>query len=184
MVSKAHTTYTVNENISLTPKEEEIFNLFTTFIEENKVDTKIRVAGGWVRDKVMGRESSDIDFAIENMMGEDFVRQAHEYLSKNTSVSRIAVTKLNPEKSKHLETAKIRVSDVWIDIVNLRGEEYQGDSRIPTMRIGTPEEDALRRDLTINALFYNLHSKKIEDYTNRGLDDLKKGIARTPLPAE
>jgi tRNA nucleotidyltransferase (CCA-adding enzyme) len=34
------------------------------------------------------------------------------------------VTKLNPEKSKHLETATIRLYDLWIDFVNLRGEVY------------------------------------------------------------
>lgn len=43
-------------------------------------------------------------------------------------------------------------------------------------------EDAFRRDLTINALFYNLHSSQVEDYTGRGLSDLQEGIVRTPLP--
>ena len=42
-------------------------------------------------------------------------------------------------------------------------------------------EDASRRDLTINALFYNVHSKEVEDFTGRGLDDLAQRIARTPL---
>lgn len=37
---------------------------------------------------------------------------------------------------------------------------------------GTPLEDACRRDLTINALFYNLHSQQIEDQTGLGLQDL------------
>ncbi len=43
------------------------------------------------------------------------------------------MTKLNPDKSKHLETAKIKINDLWIDIVNLRGEIYENDSRIPQM---------------------------------------------------
>jgi tRNA nucleotidyltransferase/poly(A) polymerase len=185
MVTKAHTTYKVQEDIILSDKEKEIFHLFTDFVAQNKVDTAIRVAGGWVRDKMLGRESSDIDFAIENMMGEKFINQAHEYLKSKADVSnKVGVTKSNPEKSKHLETAKIRVSDIWIDVVNLRGEDYDTDSRIPKMRIGTPEEDAYRRDLTINSLFYNLHTELVEDFTKRGVEDLKAGIARTPLPAE
>ncbi|WWD15947.1 hypothetical protein CI109_100371 [Kwoniella shandongensis] len=49
-------------------------------------------------------------------------------------------------------------------------------------RPGTPLEDASRRDLTINALFYNVHTKEVEDYTQRGLSDLENGIACTPLP--
>lgn len=42
-------------------------------------------------------------------------------------------------------------------------------------------QDAMRRDLTINALFYNLDTGGVEDFTGRGLDDLRAGIIRTPL---
>ena len=66
--------------------------------------------------------------------------------------------------------------------MNLRKEEYNDQSRIPTISIGTPLEDAYRRDLTINSLFYNINTNTIEDYTMRGVDDLRDRIARTPLP--
>ena len=36
-------------------------------------------------------------------------------------------------------------------------------------------------DITINSLFYNIHTKRIEDYTKKGLDDLRNGFIRTPL---
>lgn len=94
---------------------------------------------------------------------------------------KFGVVKQNSEKSKHLETACMKVHGVSIDFVNLRSEEYAQDSRVPTIDIGTPEEDAYRRDLTINALFYNINQNTIEDWTKRGLDDLKQGIIRTPL---
>ena len=68
------------------------------------------------------------------------------------------------------------------DFVGLRSETYT-DSRIPDqVQLGTPEEDALRRDLTINSLFYNVHTRQVEDYTGRGLSDLASKVARTPLP--
>lgn len=51
----------------------------------------------------------------------------------------------NPEKSKHLETATVRVGGFWVDFVNLRKESYVHDSRIPSINIGTPMEDAFRR---------------------------------------
>lgn len=41
------------------------------------------------------------------------------------------------------------------------------------IEIGTPTEDAYRRDLTINSMFYNVNEKKIEDLTQRGLADLQ-----------
>lgn len=37
---------------------------------------------------------------------------------------------MNPEKSKHLETATLKIFGEWIDLVNLRAEEYT-DSRVP-----------------------------------------------------
>lgn len=36
----------------------------------------LRVAGGWVRDKLMGRESDDIDIALDTMLGKDFAAKA------------------------------------------------------------------------------------------------------------
>ena len=47
--------------------------------------------------------------------------------------------------------------------------------------MGTAEEDAIRRDLTINSLFYNLNLKIVEDFTQQGIEDLQNGIIRTPF---
>ena len=49
--------------------------------------------------------------------------------------------------------------DYEIDLVHLRSETYTESSRIPEINIGTPLDDALRRDFTINSLFYNLNTK-------------------------
>lgn len=108
--------------------------------------------------------------------------------------SNVGKIRANPDKvcqlyhfahfqSKHLETATIRIIDSNIDFVNLRKEEYDDNSRIPIVSIGTPLEDAYRRDLTINSLFYNINTNMIEDFTLRGIDDLKNRIVRTPLAA-
>ena len=70
---------------------------------------------------------------------------------------------------------------MMIDLVNLRNETYTEESRVPTIGIGTPTEDAYRRDLTINSLFYNINDEKVEDFTEMGISDLREGIVRTPL---
>ena len=64
----------------------------------------------------------------------------------------------------------MKVDGVSVDFVGLRAEEYAAGSRIPEVRLGTAEEDALRRDLTINALFYRVDTGAVEDLTGRGLD--------------
>ncbi|KAL4761055.1 tRNA adenylyltransferase [Aspergillus foveolatus] len=154
--------------------------------------TVLRFTGGWVRDKLLGVESHDIDVAINNMTGYQFGTMLKEYLDipenldkykgqngeKELSLHKIEA---NPEKSKHLETVTTKIFGFDVDLVNLRKEAYDENSRTPQMEFGTAEEDALRRDATINALFYNLNESKVEDLTGRGLDDMRDEIIRTPM---
>lgn len=144
----------------------------------------MRIAGGYIRDKLLCLDSNDIDIAVDNMTGEAFANLVSDYMSEHgTKKQNVTVVEANPDQSKHLATAMIRLFGLPIDFVNLRTETY-ADSRIPTMQMGTPEEDAQRRDLTINSLFYNINSGKIEDYVG-GVNDLRAGIARTPMdPAQ
>ncbi|KAI9675164.1 MAG: CCA tRNA nucleotidyltransferase, mitochondrial [Trizodia sp. TS-e1964] len=172
---------------------------------------RLRFTGGWVRDKLLGIPSNDIDVGISSMTGYQFGLRLHEYLSlsgnlekynsqvfspspgekpieglgstesKKAELGGLHKIVANPEKSKHLETVTTRILGFDVDLVNLRKETYAADSRNPQMEFGSPEEDALRRDATINALFYNLHTSEIEDFTARGLDDLKAQLIITPL---
>lgn len=168
----------------------------------------LRFTGGWVRDKLLGIPSHDIDVAINKMTGLQFGMKLKEYLEipgnpekyglegvattekqsakagttdKSKTVGGLHKIEANPEKSKHLETVTTRILGLDIDLVNLRKETYTDDSRNPQMEFGTPEEDALRRDATVNAMFYNINTQQIEDFTNQGFDDMAKCIIRTPL---
>ena len=49
---------------------------------------------------------------------------------------------------------------------------------------GTPLEDSLGRDFTINALYFNIHTQQVEDYSGMGIPDLIQGLIRTPVCAE
>lgn len=142
-----------------------------------------RITGGWVRDKLMGNESHDLDIAVNNMSGEQFALGLTSFLHKNgTETHSLHKIDKNPEKSKHLETCTTKLFGISIDFVNLRSEEYSEYSRIPTVAFGTPYQDAMRRDATLNSIFYNIMEDKIEDFTGYGIEDLKNGILRTPLP--
>ncbi|KAI3656441.1 hypothetical protein MP638_006288 [Amoeboaphelidium occidentale] len=159
-------------------------------IKKNYPKVTLRMAGGWVRDKLMGNESHDADVTIDLVTGVEFAEHVHDYVFTELKTpdilghkGKVAKIKSNPEKSKHLETANIQAFGIEVDFANLRSEAYVEGSRIPSMAFGTPVEDASRRDLTINALFYNLHSKQVEDHLGNGIPDLQAGIIRTPLPA-
>ncbi|KAM3558504.1 hypothetical protein MY1884_003965 [Beauveria asiatica] len=89
--------------------------------------------------------------------------------------------KKNAIMSKKLETAGGRLFGLDVDLVNLRKEVYDGQTRNPDMEFGTAQEDAFRRDATVNALFYNLKKQQVVDPTGRGLKDLDAKIMRRPL---
>ncbi|KAI4961344.1 hypothetical protein J4E86_000372 [Alternaria arbusti] len=163
----------------------------------------LRWTGGWVRDKLLEVGSHDIDVAINKMTGEHFGLKMQEYLEipgnaekhglidKNDDLSGRDKTKkiapglhkiqANPEKSKNLETATTKIMGIDLDLVNLRKEIYNEVSRNPEMEFGTAEEDAMRRDATVNAMFYNLHTCQVEDFTGQGHKDMASKIIRTPL---
>ena len=149
-------------------------------------NVEIRFAGGWVRDKLLGSISNDIDVALDGMTGQDFVNLLQQELRKHHEenlISHIGKIAINPDQSKHLETVTGKVCGFECDFVNLRNESYALHSRIPEMAFGTAKEDALRRDFTINSLFYNLNSQVVEDLTGHGISDLKSQLIRTPLDA-
>ncbi len=136
-------------SIPLSPEEAQLFDTMLAVVEDEQLGTTLRVAGGWVRDKVLGHWSADgkvdIDIALDNMMGSEFAATLNRWLAKRgRQVYNVGIISANPEKSKHLETATMRVGSFWIDFVNLRTEAYTDESRIPSMDIGSPQEDALR----------------------------------------
>lgn len=165
-------SHQVTTDISINPEEEKIFESLLEVRDLNSLSTIIRVNGGWVRDKMLHRESKDIDFALDDISGAEFAKVLSKHLYPEEK-EKFGIIKANAEKSKHLETATMKVHDTMIDLVNLRSEEYAEDSRVPEIKMGTAEEDAFRRDLTINAMFYNINEKKIEDFTQKGIDDLR-----------
>merc|ERR1719361_71897 len=155
-------------------------------VKQFNLGTTLRAAGGWVRDKLLGISSDDIDIVVDNMSGEEFALKVIEYMTQNAEggmVSSVGVVKQNPDQSKHLATACFRMYGLSLDVNNLRTETYTEDSRIPATSIGTPREDAERRDFTVNALFYNITVGAVEDFTGQGLADLREGLMRTPLAA-
>ncbi|RHY31212.1 hypothetical protein DYB32_003673 [Aphanomyces invadans] len=171
--------------IQLTPAEEKLFEVLQFVRKKYAPSTTLRVAGGWVRDKVLGIPSDDIDIALDTMTGEAFVKKIVAFQKAcGVPIKGFYIVKKNAEQSKHLECAAIKLLGQELDFVHLRSETYNNpNSRIPTLSgaLATPKEDAMRRDITINALFYNLNTKTVEDFTGQGLLDLDRQIIRTPL---
>jgi len=136
--------------IELTEQEEKVRSLLVDVAEDidkhpsstsaADQDSKLvlRFTGGWVRDKLLNKPSNDLDVGINKMTGFEFASHMTKFLEDNIekydipsrSIHKIEV---NPEKSKHLETATTKIMDLDLDFVNLRNETYTEESRIPQM---------------------------------------------------
>ena len=135
----------------------------------------------------MAGSGKDIDIMVSGMSGLDFGRLVVKYLKEVKGINQhdVAVIAENPEKSKHLSTATVSIdldgTKYSVDFVSPRKEVYTEDSRIPSVFEASVSEDASRRDFNFNSLFLNLDSGEIEDFTGKGISDIKNKIVRTPL---
>lgn len=139
---------------------------------------KVYVVGGFVRDAILGNPIKDIDIVVEEKNGGIGFAT---WLAYNTGC--FAQDK-NPCVFHTYGTAKMQIytdpelSDIEIECVQTRKEKYNKESRNPETAYGTIQEDAMRRDLTINALYYNITTDEICDFTKNGLGDINKQILR------
>ena len=115
----------INEihEITTTDLEEQIFEfLLSVQAQWNVPVGDIRVAGGWVRDKLLGRDSDDIDISLDNMSGKALEAKLMEYGERHpeAGIGKSFTIRANSDKSKHLETTGIMVSGVDVLVLGLR----------------------------------------------------------------
>jgi len=78
--------HVVQDTIDLTDIEKELLGTLFKAAQQSGKGTVLRCAGGWVRDKLLGRESLDIDVALDNIMGKDFADLVNAHLQSEVSM--------------------------------------------------------------------------------------------------
>ena len=149
----------------------------TTFIKDIIKDTiydgRVFTVGGSVRDFVMGNKIKDIDIVID--MENGGIEFAHFCMNKGLLMR-------EPVIFERYGVAAFRFKsfpDEDIECVMTRGEKYPDrNSRNPETVFAGIEEDCIRRDLTINALYYNISTGEIVDMVG-GLKDIENKVIRT-----
>ena len=130
----------------LTTYEKKIFEVIKQAAEG--LGVKSYVVGGFVRDKLLGRSSPDIDIVVVG----DGIKLAQEVAGKLYPIPRISVF-------QRFGTAQIIYGDLNLEFVGARKESYREDSRKPMIEDGSLEDDLRRRDFTINAMAVSLHDE-------------------------
>jgi len=124
------------------------------------------LVGGGVRDLYLGRAPKDFDISTDARPGQ--LRQM--FRNSRTIGRRFRLVQVFFRGNKIIEVSTLRSSSEF---------DIEGDDAIlpSNNTFGTLEEDAFRRDLTINALFYEIENHTIIDYVG-GVDDLDRGVIR------
>lgn len=119
-------------------------------------------AGGWVRDYIMKHPSDDIDIA--------------------TSAPPEVIMELFPRTilvGLAFGVVIVVMEDHKFEVATFRKDlGYTGGRKPSQIELSTPQEDAYRRDFTINGMFYDPLTDTIHDYV-QGRNDIERGIIRT-----
>ncbi len=142
----------------------------------------IYIVGGVVRDLLLDRPIKDLDIVVEG----DAIRLGREVVSlyRGRLVTHPQFFTANwesegdPDPNIPIEGWGPRMS---LDLISARLEVYPSPAVLPEVRMGSIEDDLLRRDFTLNTLAVRLDGEHRGELLDRcgGLQDLKDGILRT-----
>jgi tRNA nucleotidyltransferase/poly(A) polymerase len=154
-------------------KYEQIVQKIVETAKENAFN--VYIVGGFVRDLILKVEPKDLDIMVEPQNADADAKNAGINLARAISQK---YNLGNPVIFEMFGTAKLIVDGEGVEFVMPRKEYYVDNSRNPQTDIGSLEQDALRRDFTVNALFLDLSTLKVLDLTGKGLEDIKNKILR------
>jgi len=119
-------------------------------------------AGGCVRDQLLGTEAKDFDIATSARP-----EQVQQLFPRVTDLT-----------GKSFGVVRVMVGDQSYEVATFRQDGPYQDGRHPeSVRFATAEEDAQRRDFTVNGLFYDPVAERLIDYVG-GEADLRAGTIR------
>ncbi|HIE56273.1 MAG TPA: polynucleotide adenylyltransferase PcnB [Chromatiaceae bacterium] len=124
------------------------------------------LVGGGVRDLLLGREPKDFDVATDATPAQ--VKAVFRNCRLIGRRFRLAHVRFGREI---IEVATFRSADFGKVVQNANGMVLDDNL------YGTIAEDALRRDFTVNALYYNIADFSVVDYST-GMEDLEAGLLR------
>ena len=149
----------VNDMWDVIPQS--VKDLHDLFSEQGK---KLYLVGGSVRDFLTGDKPKDFDLATDALPDEVLEIIGDKYKTNLQGKAFGVVVVYTKDQPEGMEIATFR--------------EDVSKGRNPEVKLGvTIDQDVKRRDLTYNALFYDLDKREIVDLTG-GREDLEKGITR------
>lgn len=150
-----------------------IISTIRDIIKGTIFENNVYSVGGCERDRILGNEIKDIDLVVSLPNGGiDFAN----YLYDNN------YTTYKPVIYENFGTAMFKLVDfpsIEIEVVQTRKECYRDvNSRNPETTFGTINDDAERRDFTVNALYRNISTGKLCDFNGNSKNDMLDKVIR------
>lgn len=153
----------------------EIISYIREITSGTEFEGHVYAVGGSVRDFVMNNDIKDIDLVVDLPQGG--VRFAR-FCESSGLTGKVVIYETFGTAMFHFK----KFPDEEMECVMTRGEKYNDEgSRNPVTKFAPIKEDAFRRDLTINALYFNVSKGKIDDFTGYGIHDISYGVLRVPM---
>lgn len=145
-----------------------------SYIKGSRFENHVYTVGGCERDRLLGLPIKDIDLVIDLPNGGiALANWLHEQ----------GHTVFSPVVYENYGTAMFCLKefpDFELETVQTRKESYRDmTTRNPETAFGTIEEDCIRRDFTVNAIYRNISTGELMDFTGMGLNDIKLRIIRS-----
>jgi tRNA nucleotidyltransferase (CCA-adding enzyme) len=135
------------------------------------------LAGGCVRDAMLGKPPKDYDVATNATP--DAVRAVFGKSRTLAFGSSFGVIGVLPPRAAASQRGRQQQPIQPTEVATFRSDGFYSDGRRPdSVHFGDAKHDALRRDFTINGLFFDPIDDRVIDYVG-GQQDLKSGILRT-----
>jgi len=190
------------------PGDIQLLRFLLVFLQTEGLGTApLFINGGYVRDLLLGKEPDDLDLSLclrgfpEETTVSGLLERIPGFAETHAKLGivevKVATVLSDESKNKNVDTFKAHFRNdagqrIEVDIMPTIGEEtYDEGSRVPVRdQRGTPEQDALRRDLTIGAMLLRVQlscagtdvlSWELLDFFG-GEEDLHRKVLRAPYP--
>jgi poly(A) polymerase len=144
-----------------------------------RMQVEVYIIGGFVRDKILGRPTSDADIVCVG----NAIDLANEVAMMYSPRPAVAVYRNFGTAHFKIPSGEKTIGVLDVEFVGARRESYRASSRKPDIVPGTLEDDQNRRDFTINALAISLNKMNYGQLADpfNGLRDLAEKRIHTPL---
>jgi putative nucleotidyltransferase with HDIG domain len=139
--------------------------------EAKKLNIEVYIIGGFVRDILLSRPNTDVDF-VASSRGIELAKAC----AKSLGMHKIDIFKT-------YGTAHFKYHQLDLEFVGARKESYRQESRKPDVEQGTLSDDQNRRDFTINTLAISLQEGNYGEVIDPfgGFADLERKTLKTPM---